>query len=403
MKVKISSFTPLFFPYTAKYVSYFSDVTFIQGFIPNRITKKILQLFDLFFKTSVTKRLSKRVLVDSKGKNIGLFLPEIYMIIGMAISKNKSLIQARAHFFYGWWSKRYLSNLDILHVRSGSGRGGAIQRAKENNAIVIVDHSIAHPNSMRNILLEEYIKYHISYEFSNRFWDQIVEDCKEADYILVNSDFVKKSFVENGYKSDRIKVIYLGVRDDFFGCKTKYKTSKVLNLLFIGAFGFRKGCEYLLKSLELIEKKDIDFKLTVIGPIDNFQSVIENYDSNKIDFRGRVLYDDLKKYYAASDVFIFPSLCEGSTMAGMEAMAAGMPCIFTENCGVPIVDRENALIVPIKNEQAIADAVEILYKSESLREKIGLRAAETIKNNYKWADYQNNLNIFYNEVIHHLN
>jgi glycosyltransferase involved in cell wall biosynthesis len=403
MRVKISSFTPLFFPYTARYASVFSNVTFIQGFIPSKWTIKILNLLDFILKSNISKKALRRLPDNFKGKNIGIALPEIVMAVGLAVLKNKPMVEFHSHTFYGWRSKYYLNNLDIFHVRSGSGRGGAIQTAKKNGAIVVTDHSIAHPKTMEAILLDEYEKYKIPFEFSNRFWDIITEDCKEADYVLVNSDYVKDTFIENGYDKNKIKVIYLGVREDFWSCKTKYETSEVLNLLFIGGFGFRKGCEYLLKSLELIQKKGIKFTLTVIGPIVDFETVIGKYNTDCVDFKGRVLYDDLKNYYATSDIFIFPSLCEGSTMAGMEAMSAGMPCIFTDNCGVPVVDRENGLIIPIKDEQAIADAVEVLYTNESLRKKLGVQAAATIKDKYKWSDYQTNLNSFYKEIMQPLN
>ena len=399
MKVKISSFTPLFFPYTARCVSFFSDVTFIQGFIPNSYTVKILKLFDFIFKSNITKRASRRLPLNYKGVNIGISLPEIFLVLGISIFKNKSKVQLYSHILYGWCSKFYINKLDIFHVRSGSGRGGAITKAKRIGGIVITDHSIAHPKAMEAILLDEYKKYNIPFEFSNCFWDIIIKDCKEADYLLVNSDFVKDSFIKQGFDNRKIKVIYLGVREDFWGCKTQYEISDVLNLLFIGGFGFRKGAEYILKSLDLIKKKGINFTLTIIGPIENFQQVIEKYNTEHINFKGRVIYDDLKKYYATSDIFLFPSLCEGSTMAGMEAMSAGMPCIFTDNCGVPVIDGENGLIIPIKDEQAIADAVEILYKNESIRREIGIKATQTIRNKYKWSDYQNNLNNFYTDLL----
>jgi glycosyltransferase involved in cell wall biosynthesis len=399
MKVKISTFTPLFFHYTAQYVSRFADTTFIQSYRPNKCTIKIFKLLDLFFKTNFFKMFFKRIPQNFQGKNIGIALPEILMKVGLRFFKDKPKVQSIAHVFYGWLSKLFLSNTDIFHVRSGSGRGGAIKKIKRIGGLVVTDHSIAHPKTMENILLGEYQKYGVPFEFSNCFWDKVIEDCNEADFILVNSDYVKKTFIENGYEANILKVIYLGVREDFIGCKTDYVTSEVLQLLFIGAFGFRKGCEYLLKSIELIEKKGIKFKLTVIGPIVDFQSVIDQYNIDRIEFKGMVLYDDLKEYYRNSDIYIFPSLCEGSTMAGMEAMSAGLPCIFTENCGVPVVNEENGIIIPIKDEYAIADAVELLYKNEHLRKKIGINASDTIKNKYTWKDYQSNIESFYNEII----
>lgn len=40
-------------------------------------------------------------------------------------------------------------------------------------------------------------------------------DCEEGDRLLVNSDFVKNTFIEYGFDTNKIDVVYLGVRSDF--------------------------------------------------------------------------------------------------------------------------------------------------------------------------------------------
>lgn len=71
-----------------------------------------------------------------------------------------------------------------------------------------------------------------------------------------------------------------------------------------------------------------------MGSCKGFEDVVSQYPELNIEFVGNVIYDELRSYYANSDVFLFPSLSEGSTRAGMEAMAAGLPVIVTDNLWV---------------------------------------------------------------------
>ena len=50
---------------------------------------------------------------------------------------------------------------------------------------------------------------------SNPLWKEIMYDCEEGDRLLVNSDFVKNTFIEYGFDANKIDVVYLGVRSDF--------------------------------------------------------------------------------------------------------------------------------------------------------------------------------------------
>lgn len=80
--------------------------------------------------------------------------------------------------------------------------------------------------------------------------------------------------------------------------------------------------------------------------------LIQNFAPGKVfDFIGMVSYNQLIDYYSSADAYLFPSLCEGSTRAGMEAMAVGLPVILTENCGCPVKNEENGLLVPIKDAE----------------------------------------------------
>ena len=402
MNVIVSSFGDLFFDRTVKALSKIADVSFIQGAVPTNKLAKFWVKFSDITNLQIFKQITQRYKSSEYAQlKCCSFCEYAYMLSRFPFPHNDILYAAFSRL-YGFWSKRYIENASVFHVRSGSGQGGAIKKAKEKGMIVIVDHSIASIQYMEEILSPEYKKYGKKYPLNkhSKFRKVMEADCCSADYILVNSDFVKSTLIKDGYSPDKIKVIYLGVREDFIGLKTDYCIPKdePIKMLFVGGFNFRKGAEYVLKAIDILYERNIPFRLQILGNISEFKGEIEKHHPEKIDILGTVMYDQLKDYYASADMFLFPSLSEGSTRAGMEAMGIGLPVLVTENCGIPAINDVNAIVVPIKDANAIADGVVRLYQSKELRERLGKEACELIKKCYNSRSYQENLLDFYTEI-----
>lgn len=262
---------------------------------------------------------------------------------------------------------------------------------------VIVDHSIAHPAFMRMQLKDEYDKNDIKFTNGDDdpFWMGVLDDCRKSDILLVNSDFVKQTFVQQGYDAQKIKVVYLGVRKDFHGLKTDYAISARVRLLFTGSFSIRKGGEYLFKAMSILKKKNVCCELIIVGGCFDLNSQIDTFDN--VRRIGMLPQDLLKEYLSTSDIYVFPSLCEGCAQSGMEALAAGLPVIATYESGLPIEDGFNGIIISSKDEEAIADAIIRLIHDKMLRERIGRNAVECM-NEYTWENYALNVVNIYSQM-----
>ena len=404
INVILSTFGPLHLIKSAEYLSPLVNLNVIQGWIPSWWNKWLLIPISKIIGYDLRRTIKKRTPVCLEHRNKGLGLPEFLLNISKRVLKNKE-IQTKCNVFsyhlYGVLSKKYIENANIFHVRSGSGRGGAIQKAKEKGMKIIVDHSIAHPSFMDKSLKEEFQKNHTIFNMGmdNQLWKEIVEDCNEADILLVNSFFVKDTFIAAGYDEEKIRVAYLGVRKDFFSLKKNYTIHTPIKILFTGGFGFRKGAEYLLRAMHELEKREIKYECIIVGNNSEAHSLLKKYPTKHINLVGFVPQDDLKQYLAESDIYLFPSLCEGCASSGMEAMAAGLPVIATVESGLPIKDKENGLIVKSKNVDEIVESIIYLSNNESIRKSLGAAAAETIKNNYTWEQYGNNVYDIYQSLL----
>jgi glycosyltransferase involved in cell wall biosynthesis len=291
---------------------------------------------------------------------------------------------------FGRSSRRYLYDADIFHVRSGAGQGGAIRAARQRGMRVVTDHSIAHPRHLADAINPVHDRFNIQrfVESGDAFQALLLEDCHAADCVLVNSDFVKHTFVANGFPASRIEVAYLGVRDDFIGLKRAWKAASPLKLLYTGGFVLRKGVDTLMACLHELLRRGIAHEAIAIGSTDDLD-VLRRAGPlpSSLTMVPRVPQSDLAKYLTTSDLYVFPTRAEGCAKSAMEALAAGLPVITTEACGLPAKHGESMWIVPPDDPMALADAVEVLGRDESVREALGKSGARLVQDNYRWSDY----------------
>jgi len=87
---------------------------------------------------------------------------------------------------------------------------------------------------------------------------------------------------------------------------------------------------------------------------------------------------DIPELTAAADVVVLPSIKEGIPRAVMQAMAVGVPVVATDVKGTreAVVDGETGFLVPLGDEQALADRMSRLFDSAELRRELGGKAVE---------------------------
>jgi glycosyltransferase involved in cell wall biosynthesis len=313
---------------------------------------------------------------------------------------DRSPTQANAWRAFGRASCRWIRpGGRVFHVRSGAGQGGAIRRAKGHGYRVVVDHSIAHPALINRLLSPVQAIYgREDFEnFESEFWDVVLADCWEADVLLVNSDFVKQSFAQFGFPSDRIQVAYWGVRADFLGAKRVYRRNgKRLRILFTGAFTLRKGAHDVVAALAELDRRAVEYELVVAGGSHMGPSLVKRAGlRGSVRFLGHLPQEALRQLFVESDLYLFPSLAEGSARSAMEAMGAGMPIITTENTGLPNQHGVDSWVVQVGAPSEIADAICMLAGDESTRRRLGSMAAEKVATQYQWRNYAKKITEIY--------
>jgi len=171
----------------------------------------------------------------------------------------------------------------------------------------------------------------------------------------------------------------------------KIKAAKKTKLR-IGFFGHiipSKGADILV---EMFIKSNIDAELVLAGGGLNYEKtshlkerIIKKTKKKKnIIIKGYL--NNVKEYIKSCDIVVFPyrssSLILGLSITAIEAMTMERPVIISDvDCLAPLIDNKiNGYIY--KNKEELKDLLIYLSKNEKVREKIGKKAGEKVKNNF---------------------
>jgi glycosyltransferase involved in cell wall biosynthesis len=219
----------------------------------------------------------------------------------------------------------------------------------------------------------------------------IRDERRVADWLFAPSDYVIQCLRENGVSASRIVKIPYGVDPDRFipdGAQPRAwrRSGEPFRALFVGRIDFRKGARYLLEAWQSLDLPSSE--LVLAGGAD--EAELERLSRCRGNWRwvGNIPWTEVHRLFQSADVFVFPSLAEGSALVTYEAMAAGLPVITTPNAGAVVRDGEDGFLVPIRTPAAIADRLSWLYEHPRERAAMGQRARQRILEQYTWRHYR---------------
>ena len=145
----------------------------------------------------------------------------------------------------------------------------------------------------------------------------------------------------------------------------------------------RKGVQYLYTALEKLNGRQLSVRM--VGSV-AIQEPYQRRLRERADLTGRVPRQEVRHHYQWADVFVFPSLCEGSATVTYEALAAGLPVITTPNAGSVVRDGVDGFIVPIRDAEAIAAKLDLLAGDPGLLAQMAENARARAQE-FSWEKY----------------
>lgn len=380
---------------------------FITAGYPTPPVRRLIESFGLDRIASVRRLLHRREALPDASVH-ALWLSELVYSAARVVGRRYPRWEELSDYglrCYAWQAKHLLNRLPgrLYHYRSGYGHG-SVAVAKRRGMIALCDHSIAHPLAL-------------SYLVNNggrlpppgmrpaidRYWGNVLKDLDQADYFLVNSDFVKDTFVHFGYDPQRIFVLYTGIDDQFRSSLTprgtNRQTGSPVRLMFAGDLGDRKGGRILLQALSCI--RDLPWRFETVGTIapDLRRDFADLFADERVTVVGFLSRAELASRMAMADVFVFPSLAEGSARVIFHAMASGCCVVTTPNAGSVVQDGVGGRLIPPGDVSALEATLRDLLSRPETIASIGRGNADLIESNYLQEHYGEGLMKIYETLL----
>lgn len=150
----------------------------------------------------------------------------------------------------------------------------------------------------------------------------------------------------------------------------------------------KNGVEFLVRALPGVRARVPDVEVLVVGDGPE-RSALERLArelgvTDSVRFLGARPHAEMPRLLASSDLAVIPSLMEATSVAGLEAMACGVPVVASRVGGLPeIIDDEVGRLVPPGDPDALAKAIVDLLRSPS-RDALGKRARERVVS--RWSN-----------------
>jgi glycosyltransferase involved in cell wall biosynthesis len=234
--------------------------------------------------------------------------------------------------------------------------------------------------------------------------EKITYSC--ANHVYPNSAGLRDIIIQNRYcRAAKVKVIATGSSN---GIDTAYFNPELFSnddtsqlkrdlgineqdfvFIFVGRLVKDKGINELVLAFQRLHHQNNKVKLLLVGDYEHeldpllpetLKVIAENSTIITVGFQ-----HDVRPYFAISNVLVFPTYREGFPNVVMQAGAMNLPCIVTNinGCNEIITASENGIIIPVKDEKAIFDAMNSFVSNTGMLVTMKAKARQMIVSRYE--------------------
>jgi len=202
--------------------------------------------------------------------------------------------------------------------------------------------------------------------------------------LLLNQQDYDYALNEGWQPADRIEIVAHGVSARYLEDRpADDPLPRGGGLLFCATWDHMKGIAYLVGAVERLHARGRRLPLTIVGPgvpeatvMGAFSPAVQPF----VRVVARVPEEEVIRLYRSHDVLLWTSTYEGFGLVLLEAMSQRMAVVTTPvGCAPSLVrDGVNGVLVPPRDPEAVAAAVERLMDDAALRDRLGAAAASSV-------------------------
>lgn len=230
--------------------------------------------------------------------------------------------------------------------------------------------------------------------------------------ILAVSEGIRQGLLDFGLSPGRVRVVVNAVGSSESGKATQAdrETGRAHGGIgrddfvvgYVGRLSPEKGLSHLLTACAELARGGVPLRALIIG--DGPQRNELEQLSRQLNLGDRVIFagfqEDIAQWLACMDVFVLPSLTEGTPMALLEAMAHGIPAVASAVGGVPQIIKhgETGLLVSPGSAGEIGSAVLALQKDPATRRTLAHNARTLARTRYGIAEWIGRIEAIYGNL-----
>jgi len=304
-------------------------------------------------------------------------------------------------YYYGA-KKKYLGRVAARHLESGrydffhSWSGDcleALRVAKKKKIPSLIEIPTWHRKSQTSQVTSQKSE---KASWKSRFRlkpERFLEEYDLATLVVVLSEKAAESFRAANFPDEKLFYLPRGVDVDRF---KPGKRPPIFRAIFSGALIERKGIHHLLEAWHRLNLRDAE--LWLLGSVhDEAKPHLQKFARENVRVLG--FKRDLENYLNQGSVYVFPSRLEGSAKTIYEAAASGLPMITTREAGDVVRDGVEGIIVQPGDVDAVAAAIEHLYRHPEIVESMSAAARQRVVENFTWDHYRSRLLGAYERAI----
>lgn len=324
-----------------------------------------------------------------KNKYVGLSFFEFLKVFFRKVFKVSLPTLQYSRFFTKVANLYIPKNTDV--IISFAGYSKDIFSSKKNlNKIKILDRGSTHTLSNKSLNKQAADYHNIDYyPHTKKFIDREILEYKLADFIMLPSTFVKKTFIENGVKESKLFVNPYAFSTKKFPIvdEKKFYMKEKNTILYVGQLSSRKGTKVLVDAFLNVKKQIPNAKLWLVGALTDINKSI--IDIKGVEHFGVLKKEKLKEKYLKANVFCLPSFEDGFGLVLIEAKYFNLPIIASKNTGINDLysekDKGSFLTFDAGNCKELSEKLTVLLNNADKFKN------EKVIKDITWNDFVNNI------------
>lgn len=233
-------------------------------------------------------------------------------------------------------------------------------------------------------------------KFTYKLATKVYPNSYGLEKIILDLQFLKKEkckVLANG-SSNGIDTEYFNPNS--YSEKDKHEINQHLKIsendfvyIFVGRLVSDKGINELVTAFKNIQQKNKNTKLLLVGPLESELDALNKETLEQLTGNENIIsvgyQQDVRPYFAIANVLTFPSYREGLPNVVLQAGAMGLSSIVTDinGCNEIIKQNNNGLIIPVKDKEALFNAMSLVLNEKKLTEKLTSNSRKSIVKRYQ--------------------